>query len=45
MVLLIAGVELHVSIPAALVLKQSAAKGTAEREFITVTLFVALEET
>lgn len=44
-VLLVAGVELHVTISAALVLEQAAAKGAAEREFITVTLFVALEET
>lgn len=43
-VLLITGVQLHVSISAALVLKQAAAKGAAEREFITVNLFVALEE-
>lgn len=44
-VLLVAGVELHVTISAAFVLKQAAAKGAAEREFIAVTLFVALEET
>lgn len=45
MVLLITSVELHVSIPAALVLKQAAAKGAAEGEFIAVALFVALEKT
>lgn len=44
-VLLITGVKLHVSISTALVLKQAAAEGTAEREFIPVALFVALEET
>lgn len=43
-VLLIAGVELHVSISAALVLKQAAAEGAAEREFVSVALLVALEE-
>lgn len=41
-VLLITSVELHVSISAALVFKEPTAKGTAEREFVTVTLFVAL---
>lgn len=44
MVLLVAGVELDVSVAAALVLKQAAAEGAAERELVPVALLVALEE-
>lgn len=44
-ILLITSVKLHVSISAPFVLKQATAKGTAEREFVAVALFVTLEET
>lgn len=43
-VLLVAGVQLDVAVPAALVLEQAATEGAAEGELVTVTLLVALEE-
>jgi len=43
-VLLVASVQLHVAVAAALVLEQAAAEGAAERQLVAVALLVALEE-
>lgn len=43
-VLLVASVQLHVAVAAALVLEQAAAEGTAEGQLVAVALLVALEE-
>lgn len=43
-VFLVTGVQLHVPVPTALVLEEAAAEGTAEGEFVAVTLLVTFEK-